>query len=53
MRQLNIRGVNQSMNVRITRPDSQAGRYPDLVDRQRNADGPNQLWVTNLTFVPT
>lgn len=53
MRQLDIRGVNRSKKVRTTRPDNQAGRHPDLVDRQFNADGPNQLWVTDLTYVPT
>ena len=53
MRQLDISGVNRSNKVRTTRPDNQAGRHPDLVDRQFNADGPNQLWVTDLTDVPT
>ncbi len=52
MRWLEIRGVNRSKKVRTTHPDSQAGRHPDLVDRQFNADGPNQLWVTDLTYVP-
>ena len=52
MRQLDIRGVHRSKKVRTTRPD-QADRHPDLVDRQFVADAPNQLWVTDLTFVPT
>lgn len=53
MRQLDIRGVNRSKKVRTTRPDNQADRHPDLVGRAFVADGPNQLWVTDLTFVPT
>jgi putative transposase len=53
MRQLDIRGVNRSKKVRTTRPDQAATRHPDLVDRQFNAESPNQLWVTDLTFVPT
>jgi putative transposase len=53
MRQLDIRGVNRSKKVRTTRPDQAADRHPDLVGRQFVADGPNQLWVTDLTFVPT
>jgi len=33
-----------------TRP---AGRPPDLVKRDFTAQAPNQLWVTDLTYVPT
>jgi len=53
MRQLDIRGVNRSKKVRTTRPDEDAVRHPDLVDRQFIADRPNGLWVTDLTYVPT
>ena len=28
-------------------------RHPDLVRRDFTAAGPNQLWVTDLTYVPT
>jgi putative transposase len=28
-------------------------RHPDLVGRDFNATAPNQLWVTDLTYVPT
>ena len=30
-----------------------AARHPDLVNRKFSASAPNQLWVTDLTFVPT
>jgi putative transposase len=53
MRQLGIQGVNRSKTVRTTRPDDGAARHPDLVDRQFVAKAPNQLWVTDLTYVPT
>ena len=53
MRQLGIQGVNRSKKVRTTRPDDAADRHPDLVDRQFVAAAPNQLWVTDLTYVPT
>ena len=33
--------------------DPAAERHPDLVKRQFAATAPNQLWVTDLTFVPT
>jgi putative transposase len=53
MRELDISGVNRSKRVRTTRPDGQAARHPNLVDRQFITDAPNRLWVTDLTFVPT
>jgi putative transposase len=39
--------------VRTTKPDPTAARHPDLVRRNFTATAPNQLWVTDLTFVPT
>jgi putative transposase len=53
MRQLGIHGVRRGKRVRTTRPDAQADRHPDLVDRAFVAERPNALWVTDLTFVPT
>jgi transposase InsO family protein len=53
MRQAGIRGVLRSKRVRTTRRDQDAGRHPDLVGRQFTATAPNQLWVTDLTFVAT
>jgi len=53
MRRAQIQGVLRSKRVRTTRPDQKAGRHPDLVKRQFTATAPNQLWVTDLTFVAT
>jgi len=53
MRKAGIQGVLRSKRVRTTRREQGAGRHPDLVERRFTADGPNQLWVTDLTFVPT
>ena len=39
--------------VITTRPDTASPRAPDLVQRQFRATGPNQLWVTDFTYVPT
>jgi putative transposase len=36
-----------------TRRDERARPAPDLVDRNFLADRPNQLWVADITFVPT
>ncbi len=54
MRQLGITGVSrQRAKVFTTRHDPDATRAPDLVNRQFTADRPDDLWVTDLTFVPT
>jgi putative transposase len=53
MRQLGIRGVSRRRKVRTTVPDDNAGRPADLVERDFTADAPNELWVTDLTFVST
>ncbi len=53
MRQAGIRGIKRGRRVITTRRDDQAGRSPDLVKRDFTATAPNQLWVTDLTYVPT
>ena len=39
--------------VTTTRRDKDARPAPDLVDRDFTASKPNQLWVADITFVPT
>jgi putative transposase len=53
MRAAGIEGVRRGKRVRTTKPDPGAGRHPDLVNRNFTATAPNQLWVTDLTYVPT
>ena len=53
MRAAGIEGARRGKRVRTTKPDLAAARHPDLVQRKFTASGPNQLWVTDLTFVPT
>ena len=53
MRAAGIEGVRRGKRVRTTKPDLTAARHPDLVKRNFTATAPNQLWVTDLTFVPT
>jgi len=36
-----------------TQRDKEARPAPDLVDRDFTATGPNQLWVADITYVPT
>lgn len=40
-------------DVITTRRDKEARPAPDLVDRDFTATKPNQLWVADITFVPT
>jgi putative transposase len=53
MRQAGIQGVSRRRRLRTTRPDDTAPRHPDLVGRDFTATAPNQLWVLDLTYVPT
>ena len=49
MRQMAIEGVSrQRRKVFTTRADPDATRAPDLVNRNFRAEGPDQLWVTDL-----
>jgi putative transposase len=53
MRQAGIEGVCRRRRLRTTRSDPTAPRPADLVKRDFTATAPNQLWVTDLTYVPT
>jgi putative transposase len=54
MRAMDIEGVSrQRRKVFTTRQDRGATRAPDLVKRDFTATAPNELWVTDLTYVPT
>lgn len=53
MRAADITGVRRGKRVRTTKPVPGAPRHPDLVKRNFTATAPNQLWVTDQTYVPT
>jgi putative transposase len=53
MRAAGIEGARRNKLVRTTRPDPAVARHPDLVERAFRAEAPNQLWVTDLTYVAT
>jgi len=53
MGELGIWGVKRARRVRTTRRDDSAERPPDLVNRRFTAEAPNELWVTDLTYVST
>ena len=54
MRDLGIQGVTRRrFKTATTRKDAKARPAPDLVNRNFSADGPDQLWVADITHVPT
>jgi putative transposase len=53
MRAVRLRGVTLRRYVVTTTPEAGAKRAVDLVDRQFYAQGPNRLWVADITYVPT
>jgi putative transposase len=53
MSELEIRGAARSRTMRTTRPDKSSPRAPDLVKRQFVAERPNELWVSDFTYVAT
>ena len=54
MRAAGLRGVSPRKWARTTVRDETAARpAPDLVNRNFTAMGPDQLWVADITYVPT
>ena len=53
MRIQGLQGVRRGRRVRTTVADDTASRPLDRVNRQFRADRPNQLWVSDFTYVST
>jgi putative transposase len=52
MRTAGIQGAKRRGKPwRTTKPDLKARRRPDLVERNFKADGPDRLWVADLTYL--
>jgi putative transposase len=48
-----LRGVSRRKWLRTTTRAPHARPAPDLVERRFAASGPNQLWVADITYIPT
>ena len=53
MREADIVGVSRRKGVTTTRRNPAAPSAEDLVDRNFAAEGPDQLWVGDITYIPT
>ena len=53
MQQAGIQGVSRRRGFKTTTKDPAATPTADLVDRNFTAAGPDQLWVGDITFIPT
>ncbi len=53
MGEAELAGVSRRRRVRTTIRDEKGRPAPDLVQRKFEAAGPNQLWVADITYVPT
>lgn len=52
MRQSGLEGASPRKKYHTTRRDKDARPAPDLVEREFSADGPNKLWVADITYIP-
>lgn len=53
MRAAGLVGVSRRRHVITTKRDAENSAAPDLVDRDFTATRPNELWVADVTFIPT
>ena len=53
MRRLGLAGARRGKRVRTTTPDTSAPCPLDRVNRQFKANRPNELWVSDFTYVST
>ena len=53
MQAAGLRGVSRRKGSTTTRREPAARPAPDLVERDFSAKEPDQLWVADITFVPT
>jgi putative transposase len=53
MRERQLHGASRRKGFRTTVRDRDARPAPDLVERKFAAEAPDQLWVADITYVPT
>ena len=53
MREARLEGASRRRFVKTTQRAEDARPAPDLIDRDFSVSGPDQLWVADITYVPT
>jgi putative transposase len=53
MREQGLRGASRRRRFSTTQRDEDARPAPDLVDRNFEVEGPDRLWVADITYLPT
>jgi len=53
MRRAGLQGASRRKKYRTTVRDREARPAPDLVDRNFSVERPDQLWVADITYIPT
>ena len=53
MRSVGLEGVSRRKKRKTTIRDDRQRPAPDLVQRDFAADGPDRLWVADITYIPT
>jgi putative transposase len=53
MRHMGLQGVSRRKRFKTTSRDPKALPADDLVERNFTASGPDELWVGDITFIPT
>lgn len=53
MKRAKLVGISRRKWVRTTERCRRSRPAPDLVDRKFTADGPDKLWVADITYIPT
>jgi putative transposase len=53
MRELGLEGVSRRGKRRTPKPEAESPAAPDLVRRNFTATAPNELWIADITYVPT
>lgn len=53
MKELGLQGASRRRWMTTTTRDERHRPAPDLVDRKFVAEKPNQLWVADITYIPT
>ena len=53
MREASLAGVSRRKWITTTVRDGEAKAAPDLVERKFTAKGPDELWVADITYIPT